>query len=189
MIFEKTPLDGCFVVHLEPQSDERGWFKRTFDRSAFLHHGIASKIDHTALSFNTKAYTLRGLHFQASPVMDEKLVQCLQGSIFDVVVDIRPYSQTLGRWMSIELQETSNMALFIGKGFAHGFLTLSKNTTVSYHMTQKYEPDLARGIVWNDPDLAIDWPKPPAIVTERDEKWPMFSDVSLLDLGNGERLM
>ncbi|MFM8700592.1 MAG: dTDP-4-dehydrorhamnose 3,5-epimerase family protein [Hyphomicrobiales bacterium] len=189
MKLDKSPLDGCFTVHLEPRCDERGWFKRTFDRSAFQEFGLPSSIDHTALSFNAKAKTLRGLHFQSSPAMEEKLVQCVQGSIFDVVVDIRPNSRTLGRWFGIELQSTSHIALFVGKGFAHGFLTLRANTLVSYHMTQKYDPALSRGIRWDDPHLAIKWPKAPAMISKHDEKWPNLAEVSMLDLdfaGNNE---
>ena len=168
---------------MEPRSDERGWFKRTFDRAAFQEFGLSSGIDHTALSFNAKAKTLRGLHFQASPIMDEKLVQCVQGAIFDVVVDIRPNSQTLGFWFSVELKSTSHIALFIGRGFAHGFLTLRNDTLVSYHMTHEYDPALSRGIRWNDPDLAIKWPRSPAVIAKHDEKWPNLAHVSLLDLG------
>ena len=180
---EKSPLEGCFLVHFEPHCDERGWFKRTFDRSAFQKFGLSSRIDHTALSFNEKAFTLRGLHFQADPVMDEKLVQCFQGSIFDVVVDIRPDSQTLGSWFAVELHSSANMGLFIGKGFAHGFLTLVENTIVSYHMTQKYDPERARGIRWNDPQLAIEWPATPTLISDNDRKLPNYTDLSLLDLG------
>lgn len=167
---------------MEPRGDERGWFKRTFDSAAFDEFGLPSQIDHTALSFNTKAKTLRGLHFQASPIMEEKLVQCVQGSIFDVVVDIRPNSQTFGRWFSVELQSTSHIALFIGKGFAHGFLTLHTNTLVSYHMTQKYDPSLSRGIRWDDPALSIKWPESPVVIAKHDEKWPYLANISLLDV-------
>lgn len=182
MKIESSPLDGCFVLHLEPRADERGWFKRTFDHAAFQRLGLSFNIDHTALSFNSTAGTLRGLHFQASPLMDEKLVQCVQGAIFDVVVDIRPNSKTLGRWFSIELHSTSHIALFIGKGFAHGFLTLCNDTLISYHMSQEYTPSLARGIRWDDPELAIEWPKFPTIIAKHDEKWPHLTELNLLDL-------
>jgi dTDP-4-dehydrorhamnose 3,5-epimerase len=174
-----TPLDGCVVIEPEPFRDERGFFMRTFCRTTFSERGLNPDIDQCSFSFNQRRHTLRGMHFQASPRMEDKLVRVVQGAIYDVAVDIRPGSPTFGRWFGLELTADNHLALYVPQGFAHGFLTLSDETMVAYQIAQPYQADLARGLNWNDGQVGIDWPHAPDVISERDAALPGLSDLAL----------
>lgn len=174
----ETSLSGCYLVEFERQEDIRGSFMRGYDREAFHALGLPEGVDHTAEATNHAAFTLRGLHFQAPDFPEPKLVRCLRGSIFDVVVDVRRGSPTFGKWQSVRLEADDAKALLIPAGFAHGYMTLASSSVVAYHMFAPYVAQAQRGILWNDPDLAINWPATPRMIGERDRKFPFFSYVS-----------
>ena len=175
MRFVETPLPGVLVIEPERLSDERGWFARTFDREEFRARGMNPEVIQTNASFNARAGTLRGMHYQADPHGETKVVRCVRGAIFDVALDIRPDSPTRWRWHGIELSEDNARALYIPQGFAHGFQTLRENCEVHYLMGTDHVPDAARGVRWDDPAFAIRWPAPPAggrVISERDASYP-----------------
>ncbi|WP_310830502.1 dTDP-4-dehydrorhamnose 3,5-epimerase [Paenibacillus pedocola] len=159
MYFVETPLSGSFVVELELLSDERGFFARSWCEEEFLAFGLASSFVQCNISYNKNKNTLRGMHYQAEPYEETKLVRCTKGSIYDVIIDIRPESLTYKQWFSIELSETNHKMLYIPKGFAHGFKTLSDNTEVFYQMGSAYNEKSSRGIMWNDPVFGVVWPE------------------------------
>ena len=168
MRFHALPLAGAIVIEPEQNSDARGSFARLFDAELFSAQSLPTEFVQSSISFNHHSATLRGLHFQASPYAEAKLVRCTAGAMLDVIVDIRRSSPTFGRHHSVELTAQNRLALFIPKGFAHGFQTLADGTEVYYQMTQKYVPGAARGIAWNDPAIGIAWPHPPAVMSDRD---------------------
>jgi dTDP-4-dehydrorhamnose 3,5-epimerase len=163
-----TPLPGLVVVELEPIGDARGSFARSFCARQFAEHGLDATVAQCNISFNAKAGTLRGLHFQAPPHEEAKLVRCTRGAIYDVAVDIRPTSSSYLRWYALELTPDNGRMLFIPRGFAHGFQTLADATEVFYLMSEFYHPGSGRGLRWDDPALAIPWPLPDPILSEKD---------------------
>jgi len=178
MVIEETPLKDCYRVSFSKKSDARGSFVRSFDRSAFAKIGFHTTVDHSAEAYNPNCLTLRGMHFQSNPMPDAKLVRCTSGAAFDVVVDLRPNSPSYKQWFSIILKaDESHKAIFIPEGFAHGYLTLSANTTLSYHLFSPYEGQLQRGFRFDDPEIGIEWPSPPKIIGERDKGLPYFSKI------------
>src|SRR5262245_56482985 len=158
MRFQEAALDGAFVIEPERKEDPRGFFARTWCRDEFAAHGICSQWVQCNISFNERAGTLRGMHFQASPWGEAKLIRCTMGAIYDVIVDVRPRSCHYGKWLAVELSAQDRRMLYVPEGFAHGFQTLTDNTEVSYHMSQEYHPHASRGLRWDDPALAIVWP-------------------------------
>lgn len=172
MILTKTRIPGVVVVDLVPHEDERGHFARCYCADAFARHDIDFVPAQCNLSFNPHRSTLRGLHYQAVPVPDAKLVRCTRGAIFDVAVDLRRGSPTEGQWFGIELDAASGRALFVPEGCAHGFQTLQSKSEVFYMMGTAYRADLARGLRWNDPALGIDWPDPAPRLNARDASYP-----------------
>ena len=172
------PFPGAALLELDPFGDERGSFVRIFDRKFFSQFGDDIKVDHAAESINPYKFTLRGLHFQNPPYEERKLVRCVRGEIFDVVVDLRNGSPTEGLVYHINLAENDALALFLPKGIAHGFLTLTENSIVSYHLFDPYHAPSASGIRYDDPDLSIAWPSVPRLINERDRNWPFFKDLS-----------
>jgi dTDP-4-dehydrorhamnose 3,5-epimerase len=175
MIFEKTNLEGAFVIRLQKLEDERGFFARSFCQREFEEHGLNSKLAQCNISYNKAKGTLRGMHFQAAPRYEAKLVRCTQGAIHDVIVDLRPESLTYTMHFSIVLTANAYDALFVPEGFAHGFLTLEPETCVSYQMSEFYAPEYARGFRWNDPAFQIRWPRQPSVISERDANYPDYS--------------
>jgi dTDP-4-dehydrorhamnose 3,5-epimerase len=172
-----TPLPGAYVVELEPLRDERGHFARTYDAAAFAEAGLDARVAQCNTSFNVAAGTLRGLHYQAEPHGEGKLVRCTRGSVWDVAVDLRPESETFCRWFGVELRADGVASYFIPAGFAHGFQTLEPDSEVYYQMTYHYVPEAARGVRWDDPAFAIEWPVPPEggrMLSERDATYPDF---------------
>ena len=176
MIFTPAPLAGAFVIEPERKADERGFFARTFSAGEFREHGLCAEFVQCSVSFNAKAGTLRGMHYQAAPHAETKLVRVTQGAIFDVIVDLRPQSKTFKRWFGAELSADNRRALYIPEGFAHGFQTLSDGAEVFYQISPAYVPDAARGVRWDDPAFGIDWPKAARrILSERDRSYPDFA--------------
>lgn len=168
MIFTETLLEGLWQIDLDRRCDERGFFARSFCSDEFVAHGLPDGFVQCNVSFNAKQGTLRGMHWQADPHPEGKLVRCTGGGIFDVAVDIRPGSPTLHRWVGVELTARNGRALYIPGGFAHGFLTLEDATEVFYQMTETHRPDCARGARWDDPAFAVEWPGVPVVISERD---------------------
>lgn len=176
MRFIETPLRGAWVVELEQISDERGWFARSFDADEFEAHGLDPTVVQCNLSFNARAGTLRGLHYQAEPDGESKLVRCVRGAIVDVAVDLRPDSPTYCGWHGVQLSEENRLAYYIPAGLAHGFQTLTDDCEVLYQMGHRYVPEAARGVRFDDPAFAIQWPPAPGtrIVSDRDRSYPDF---------------
>ena len=174
MIFRETALKGAFEIAPEPQGDERGEFVRTWCREEFARHGIDVAFMQSAHSINIQRGTLRGLHWQAPPHEEAKLVRCSRGAIYDVIVDLRPSSPTFGHWLGLTLTMRSQMMLFVPTGFAHGFQTLLDDTEVSYQLSTAHAPAAARGLRYDDPQLAIDWPLPVSRISDRDRALPLL---------------
>lgn len=172
MIFTETRLTGAFIVDIAPHTDERGHFARCYCTDTFAGHGIGFVPVQCNLSFNPHRGTLRGLHYQAVPVPDAKLVRCTRGAIFDVAVDLRSGSATHGEWVGVELTAENCRALFVPEGCAHGFQTLRPDSEVLYLMGAPYRPDLARGVRWDDPAFGIEWPEPAPHLNVRDAAYP-----------------
>lgn len=177
MRFLQTPLPGAWLLAPEPIEDERGWFARTFDAEAFRERGMSAEVVQCNASFNRRAGTLRGLHYQAEPHGEPKLVRCPRGAIFDVAVDLRRDSPTFRRWHAVELSEQNGLAFYIPPGLAHGFQTLADESEVLYQMGAPYVADAARGVRWDDPAFAVEWPEPAdeRIIGERDRSYPDFA--------------
>ena len=175
MIFTEAALKGAFVIDPEPASDERGMFARVWCKKEFEMKGLAARWVQSSISVNLRKGTLRGMHYQAAPNEEVKLVRCTAGAIYDVIVDLRPTSPTYGQHVGLRLTAQNHRSLYIPKQFAHGFLTLQDNSEVSYHISEFYAPSSARGIRWDDPQLHIEWPEPIAIVSEKDKMWPQFN--------------
>ena len=174
MKFAETSLAGAYVLDVERISDERGFFARSFCRNELESHGLDPNVVQCNVSFNRKAGTLRGMHFQVAPHEEAKLVRCTMGAVHDVIVDLRPGSPTFRRSYAVELSAQNRRALFVPKGFAHGFQTLSDDTEVLYQMSVFHHPESARGLRFDDPALGIAWPLPPSIMSERDRSYPLL---------------
>ncbi len=174
MIFRETPLPGAFVVEPELIEDERGFFARVFDANEFREHGLSSRVPHSSLSFNRLRGTLRGMHFQTPPFEECKLVRCIRGAIYDVLVDLRTDSPAYCCWFGTTLSAENRLALYIPKGVAHGFQTLEDETEVLYQISEAYSPKHARGVRWDDPAFGIEWKEPPRVISERDRSYRDF---------------
>ena len=174
MRFTETPLRGAFVVELDLLADERGHFARTFDRDEFAAHGLDPAVVQCNTSFNARRGTLRGMHYQADPDGEAKLVRCTRGSVFDVAVDLRPGSETFRRWFGVELSAGNGRMLYIPVGMAHGFQSLEDGCELHYQMSHHYVPEAARGVRFDDPAFGIEWPLADPIVSERDRAFPDF---------------
>jgi dTDP-4-dehydrorhamnose 3,5-epimerase len=175
MRFLPTSLPGVVVVETQRLDDERGSFERSYCSDAFAEAGLPALGVQCNISGNRGRLTLRGMHGQAAPEPDAKLVRCLSGRLFDVAVDIRPHSPAYGRWTAVELAAGDGRALFIPAGFAHGFLTLADETTVFYMMGAPYRSALSRGFRWDDPEVAIAWPAAPLVISPRDRALPSLA--------------
>lgn len=188
MKFTPTPLSGAWLIDIEPHVDERGLFARSVCQQEFGKHGLNATFVQQSVSWNPTAGTLRGLHFQAPPFAEDKLVRVTRGSVFDVIADIRPDSATFGHWFSIELSADNRRQIYIPKGFAHGFLSLESNTEVFYQMTFPYQPGSARGIRWDDPALSIDWPKTASLlIGDNDRKLPFLASATATAAGGANQ--
>jgi dTDP-4-dehydrorhamnose 3,5-epimerase len=184
MIFEETGLAGALLIEPERMADARGFFARTFCAREFAERGLAAHFVQSSVSFNLRAGTLRGLHFQMPPHREVKLVRCTAGAIWDAIVDLRGGSPTRLRWFGAELSAENRRMLYIPEGFAHGFITLQPNSEVFYEMSEFYAPQAGRGLRWNDPALAIAWPKAPQVIAERDASYSDLDLAALAEIGS-----
>lgn len=169
-----TPLAGAFVIEVERHVDDRGWFARTFCRRELEAHGLNGNVTQCNVSVSTRRGTLRGLHYQAAPHQEAKLVRCTRGAIHDVIVDLRVGSPTYLVSYGVELAAAAYTALYVPEDFAHGFLTLGDDVEVLYQMSAEHEPAAGRGLRWDDPVLGIAWPASPVVVSDRDASFPLL---------------
>jgi dTDP-4-dehydrorhamnose 3,5-epimerase len=174
MTFHETKLHGVYEIHLEPKGDERGFFARSWCQREFDQHGLNPVTVQCSVAFNEKKGTLRGLHYQAEPHPETKLVRCTQGSIYDVVVDLRPGSSTFREWIGVVLTAANRHMVYVPGGYGHGLLTLEDRTEVFYQMSEFYYPELSRGVRWNDPAFQIAWPAQPVVISDRDRTYSDF---------------
>jgi dTDP-4-dehydrorhamnose 3,5-epimerase len=174
MIFTQTAIAGAYIIDPERLEDERGFFARVWCRRELEAQGLNSNLVQCSISFNRRQGTLRGMHYQAPPHAEVRLVRCTSGAIVDVIVDLRPDSRTFRQWVSVELSADNRRMLYVPEGLAHGFLTLRDNTEVFYQMSEYYAAEYARGARWNDPAFGIRWPAEVAFMSERDRNYPDF---------------
>jgi dTDP-4-dehydrorhamnose 3,5-epimerase len=174
MRFEPLAIDGAALVRIEPHPDPRGFFARTFCVEEFAAAGLPTPVLQTNVSFNEHAGTVRGMHFQWPPSREGKLVRCIRGRLYDVLLDLRPQSPSYLQHVAVTLDEDNRDAVFIPPGIAHGFQTLLSRTEIWYQMTDRHAPNLAAGVRWNDPAFSIRWPMPQSMISERDARYPDF---------------
>lgn len=174
MLFHEVPISGVWVLELERHEDERGHFARTFCAREMEDHGLATGVVQCSISFNPHRGTLRGLHWQAEPHGEVKLVRCTRGEVWDVVVDVRPASPTYRRHFAVSLSADGGRELYVPAGLAHGFLTTAPDTEIHYQMSAYHRPESARGARWDDPAFAIQWPERPRLISARDAAYPDF---------------
>ena len=178
MRFEPTPIEGVWVVDIEPIQDERGFFARAWCAHEFAEHGLEATFVQENVAFSARARTLRGLHFQREPVSEVKLVRCTAGSVWDVAVDLRPGSSTLNHWFGVSLTASERNMLSVPEGCAHGYLTLEDASEVRYLTTQFYAPAAAFGARYDDPAFDISWPSEVDVISEQDRGWPLVGDAA-----------
>ena len=174
MLFHPTSLDGVRLVELERVGDDRGYFARTFCVREFSANGLQTSFVQHSISRTTRTGSIRGMHFQRSPYEEVKLIRCLKGAIYDVLIDIRPASSTYMRWEAYELTDKNERELYVPAGIAHGFQSLQSDTEVSYLISAYFAPESAAGIRYDDPAFAIAWPLPVADISDRDRSWPEY---------------
>lgn len=187
MRFEETPLQGAYLIEPEPLGDKRGFFARMWCRREFSEHGLDTNLAQCNLSFNERAGTLRGMHFQRDPHPEVKLVRCTHGAVWDAIVDLRPESPTYCGWHAELLSADNRSMLYVPAGFAHGYLTLTDAAEVFYQVAEFYHQDLETGVRWDDPAFGIQWPKDgPFILSPKDGSWPDYNPAgpSESDTGN-----
>ena len=174
MIFLETYVSGVFEIHPEAKPDERGFFARTWCQKEFEAQGLNTRLVQCSLSFNTRKGTLRGMHYQAAPFAEAKLVRCTSGAIYDVVLDLRPQSPKFRQSIGVMLTAEQRNMVYVPEGCAHGFLTLEDKTEVFYQMSEFYSPESARGVRWDDPSFKIVWPEKVEVISDRDRTYPNF---------------
>lgn len=172
MRFNELSLRGAFLVDIEPRADGRGFFARTFCEDEFLAAGLVNHFPQASVSYNARRGTVRGMHFQAAPYEETKLVRCLAGAVYDVIVDLRPTSPTYLRSVGVELTAKNRSALYIPKGFAHGFQSLMNDSELLYMIDVSYVASAARGVRWNDPSIHVEWPEAIAVIADKDSAFP-----------------
>lgn len=175
MKFSPTALVGACIIDIEPVPDERGFFARSWCREEFARHGLNPDLAQCSISFNKKRGTLRGMHYQAKPHEETKVVRCTRGAIYDVIVDLRPESPTFRKWIAVELSADNRRMLYIPAGFAHGFQSLTDDTEVFYQISAPYYPESARGVRWDDPAFGIEWPVMERVISDKDRQYPDFA--------------
>lgn len=182
MKFNETPLQGSYLIDLELRGDERGFFARYFCEKEFSEKGLNTRWVQINNSMSRDVGTLRGLHFQRAPHAEAKLVRCLQGSIWDVVVDLRQDSKTYGKWFGATLSDKNRTMMYVPKGFAHGFISLEPDSEILYLVSEFYAPDHEQTLLWNDSDMAIDWPIAPSIVSDKDSRGTLLRNIQPMAL-------
>lgn len=178
MIMREMGLSGAYVIELEPHADERGYFGRSYCVREFEAHGLDPRVVQCNVSYNRQRGTLRGMHYQAAPDAEAKLVRCTRGAVYDVIVDLRPESTTFCEWRGVELSAEPGVParmVYVPEGFAHGFQTLEDDSEVFYQMSEFYAAQSARGVRWDDPAFGIEWPEPVRVISERDRTYPDFA--------------
>jgi len=174
MIFNETPLAGVYLIDMEKRGDERGFFARAFCEHEFAERGLATRIVQANNSLSARKGTLRGMHYQLSPKAETKYVRCMRGALHDVVLDLRRDSSTFGQSFGADLTAENRRMIAVPKGFAHGFITLTDDTEAFYLVDEFYAPECERGIRWNDPKFAIQWPAEPVVISEKDQNYRDF---------------
>lgn len=176
MKFLQVPLEGAYLIEMEPIEDDRGFFARTFCRDEMIAHGLNPDVAQCNISYNRRRGTIRGMHYQSAPHEETKIVQCIRGTVYDVIIDLRPLSATYRQWYGVELNDRNRKMLYIPHGFAHGFQTLEDDSEIFYQMGSNYVPEAARGIRWDDPAFRIEWPYKCEEISERDRNFEPFVD-------------
>jgi len=174
MIFHESKLPGVFEIYIEPHTDERGFFARSWCQKEFAQHGLNPDLAQCNISVTSRKGTLRGMHFQVAPFAEAKLVRCTRGSIYDVVVDLRPHSPAFRDWIAVVLTAEKHNMLYVPENCGHGFMTLQDDVEVFYQMSEFYNPEAARGVRWDDPAFRIAWPERLEVISERDRTYPDF---------------
>ena len=174
MIFQETKLPGVFEIDLELKCDERGFFARSWCQQEFEKQGLNSSLAQCSVSFNVKKGTLRGMHFQAAPSPETKVVRCTMGAIYNVVVDLRPESPAFKQWIGVELTPQNRHMMYVPEGCAHGFMTLQDESEIFYQISEFFAPELSRGVRFDDPAFGIVWPEKVQVISERDRTYPDF---------------
>ena len=174
MIFTPCKLKDAYLIDLDPKSDERGFFARAYCRNEFAAHGLLIEFVQCNLSFNSRHSTLRGMHYQVHPDEEVKLVRCIRGAIYDVIIDLRPASPTYKQWLGVEIDADGRRMLYVPAGFAHGYLTLVDDSEVLYQVSAFYSPESERAVRWNDPAFNIQWPMRPEVISSKDRQHPDF---------------
>ena len=182
MKFFDTALAGSYTIELDLLHDDRGFFSRYFCKKSFSAKSLNTNWVQINISMNREVGTLRGLHFQCSPHTDIKIVRCIKGSIWDVIVDLRLGSETFGKWFGCKLSEQNRTMMYIPIGFAHGFVSLEPNSEILYHVSDFYNPNCEKTLIWNDPDVSISWPISPIIISDKDKKGKLLKEFSSLDI-------
>ena len=177
MIFTETKLKGAYILELERREDSRGFFARGFCQNEFRAHGLKPTIAQGNIASKIKAGTLRGMHFQCPPAAESKLVRCTRGAIYDIIVDLRPESPTYLQHIGVELNEDNQRALYVPERFAHGYQTLTDKTDTSYLVGEFYTPEAEGGLLYDDPSLNLSWPLPVSVVSDKDQKFPLYRDI------------
>ncbi len=174
MKFTKTPLPGAYVIDLEKYGDERGFFARLYCENEFREHELETHFVQINNSLSAQKGTLRGMHYQLEPAAEVKVVRCIKGSLYDVILDLRQDSPTFGQWYGAELSAENRRMMYVPRGFGHGFITLEDDTEAFYLVSNFYAPEKERGVRWNDPRFNIEWPIEPVVVSEKDSNHPDF---------------
>ena len=185
MIFRELDVVGAFIVESEPIADERGGFARVFGTEEFAAHGVDPRISQVSIASNVRRGTLRGMHLHVSPYAETKLVRCIRGSVFDVLVDLRPESETFLSWTGVTLDASTRISISVPEGVAHGYLTLVDDTELEYLISAPYQPSAAVGVRWDDPAIGIEWPFTPTVVSARDGALPLVDPTRLRAEGLG----
>jgi len=176
MIFSETKLSGAYIIEIEKEEDNRGFFARMFDKNEFSKIGLDSEFVQSSISHNKKKGTIRGMHYQTESYEENKIVKCTKGSIFDIIIDLRSNSKTLKKWFSIELNENNHKMLYVPKGFAHGFQTLEDDSEVFYQISQYYNSEHSMGIRWDDKTFQINWPLEISTISEKDKNFENYHE-------------
>lgn len=184
MLFKQTQLEGVYIVEPNIIGDKRGFFACSWSAEAFAQQGLNPRLTQCNISFNKTRGTLRGLHFQAHPHEEAKLVRCTRGSIYDVAVDVRPTSKSRFAWVAVELSADNHRMLYVPEGFAHGYQTLEDATEIFYQVSESYHPECSRGLRWDDPRLGIEWPLRVGVISDRDKQFKLIGDSGSLSPAN-----
>jgi dTDP-4-dehydrorhamnose 3,5-epimerase len=175
MKFTETRLKDAYIIDIEPVEDVRGFFARVWCRNEFTQQRLVAELAQCSVAYNRKKGTLRGMHYQREPHAEVKLVRCTKGAVYDVIVDLRPKSETFRQWIGVELSEDSHRTLYVPEGFAHGYVTLSDDAELYYQMSEFYVPGAGTGVRWNDPAIGIEWPDVgDLLIAEKDQAWPLL---------------